>query len=121
MKLNWKNIACSLFLIFQLGMIIGAKFSSNRYFTWAPHDIQTSYKLRVVLDSVELPPEALYSRYGLYNVGIEDLPADHLIERFTEYERLHLSSNTESIKFEYSVNGKERHQWLYESNMEGNE
>jgi hypothetical protein len=37
-------------LLFQVVMIVYARFVPSRYFCWAPFDIQTEYKLRVTVN-----------------------------------------------------------------------
>lgn len=116
-KSYWKIVLSSAFLIFQIGMIITSKFSDNRYFTWAPHDIQTKYKLRVYQNNLELTNDQLYTCFGLYKSGIEDLPPSHLIERLIEYMRLNPDHDLKCIEYSYSVNGKGWKVWTWKKEV----
>lgn len=108
---NWKLILCLLYLSAQVFLVISARFSSNRYFTWAPHDIQVEYYLTVHTKQTKLNKVQLNERYGLSNHGWIDLPPDHLIKHITEYERIHHNSKTDSVLIKYNVNGKNWVDW----------
>ncbi|WP_299438077.1 hypothetical protein [uncultured Aquimarina sp.] len=111
---NVKHIIGITYLLLQLGLIISARFNSNRYFVWAPHDIQTEYFLEVYSFQKKLNDLKIKERYGLSSHGWIDLPANHLIKFITEYERIHPDSGTDSILLKYNVNGKNWSTWSYE-------
>lgn len=113
MNVNWKILICGGYLCIQIVLIISARFSSNRYFVWAPHDIQIEYFLEVYVEGQKMDDSQLRRRYNLKDHGWVDLPASHVIEWLTEYERLVPYSKTDSISFEYSVNGGEWTKWTW--------
>ncbi len=113
MKLNWKTSTAAIYLLAQLTLIIVARFSPNRYFVWAPHDIQTNYQLEVKDQHGDLTPGQLYKRYNMSNEGFIDLPSHHIIGWLKKYEELNPNSGTKHISFKYSINGKEWKEWTY--------
>ncbi len=115
---NWKLVICVFYLLLQVFLIFSARFSSNRYFTWAPHDIQTEYFLNVYAKNVKLDNLQLDKRYGLQEHSWIDLPANHLIKYLTEYERIFSNSQTDSILLRYNVNGKKWIHWKWTPSKE---
>lgn len=113
MTLNWKAVFCIGYLSIQLALVIAARFSTNRYFVWAPHDIQIEYFLEVYAENNKIDEAQLQQRYGLKGHGWVDLPADHIIEWLTEYERLKPYSKTDYISLEYSINGGDKVNWTW--------
>ncbi|GAA3522577.1 hypothetical protein GCM10022393_41460 [Aquimarina addita] len=108
---NWKVLLCSIYLLAQVVLIVSARFSSNRYFVWAPHDIQIEYILDVNSEQKTLNDKELTERYGLGTHGWFDLPPDHLIQFITEYERLYPAAKGDQISLKYRVNGKDWKFW----------
>ncbi|MEO1654557.1 MAG: hypothetical protein AAFU64_13510 [Bacteroidota bacterium] len=109
-KRNWKFVLGIGYLGLQIGLIIFARFSSNRYFTWAPHDLQTHYKLEVYDKSGKLGEADLRKRYRLESQGWVDLPPVHIIEWLEAYEK-HYPQTSEKIWLRYNVNGRGWQEW----------
>ena len=51
------------FLLFQLVMIVYARFVPSRYFCWAPYDAQSEYSLQVTIDGRPLANQEIRRRY----------------------------------------------------------
>lgn len=112
-KPKWNIIICGNFIILQIILIIYARFSTNRYFAWAPHDIQIEYYLEVHKNNVKLKDIQLENRYGLRTHGWVDLPPNHIFNLLEDYERCEIDSNTNRIVFKYRVNGKSWRKWIW--------
>lgn len=111
---NWRLVVSITFLIIQLGFIISARFHPNRYFVWAPHDIQTEYFIDVYTKKGKLDHTQLKKRYGLQPHGWIDLPPSHIISFLNKYKRLNLNSTSDSISLRYNINGKK---WIIWNNV----
>ena len=114
-SIGWKTFIGIAFLSLQLVSIIYARFDTNRYFAWAPHDIQTEYYLEVEVKAKKLSDHQLKERYAIMGEhGWVDLPPDHVIDWFLQYERTCEPHNqAEQIVFTYRVNGKEWQTWRW--------
>src|SRR6185503_11237543 len=64
-KIQWKKALGIAFLIIQLLQIVHARFISERYFCWAPHDMQTEFELTVYVNGQELSPHEIYQRFQM--------------------------------------------------------
>lgn len=109
--INWRTFIGLSYLLVQVSSIIYARFSSNRYFVWAPHDIQVEYYLEVYEENLMVPDSVLSTRYRLSSHGWIDLPPGHVIEWLEDYERTQADTSTALIRFRYSINGDNWMEW----------
>lgn len=101
------------FLLFQLVMIVYARFVPSRYFCWAPYDAQSEYTLDVVINGRPLTPQEIRRRYRRPKQGVDNRSIQHVIDIVEQYERTYGRSDHAQVVMKYRVNGKEETQWQW--------
>ena len=96
------------FLIFQLGMIVHARFSPWRYYCWAPHDEQTLYRIDVNLQGRWTSQEEVTKRYRDPWRGINPRAASHVIGLVRQYELTYGKHDHAKVIIRYQTNGMSR-------------
>ncbi len=100
-------------LAFQVGAIIYARFVPSRYFCWAPYDVQTDYRLEVVVNGRSLTPQEIVQRYRRPAKGTDNRSTQHVIDIIEQTERRYHPNDRIQVVMTYRVNGKPEQQWLY--------
>jgi hypothetical protein len=101
-------------LAFQMGAIVYARFVPSRYFCWAPFDMQTDYRLEVVVNGQKLTGKQIQERYRRGQTGTDNRSSQHLMDIIQQVEqRFHPHDQTRVI-MTYRVNGKQEQQWIYQ-------
>ncbi|HTM49525.1 MAG TPA: hypothetical protein VL285_12615 [Bryobacteraceae bacterium] len=100
-------------LLFQLAMIVNARFVPARYFCWAPYDIQTDYRLDVTIGGRELTAAEIRRRYRRAKVGSDNRSFRNLMDIVEQYERTYGAADHAQVRMRYRVNGKEEQEWRY--------
>lgn len=100
-------IVASLWLAFQLGAIVYARFVPSRYFCWAPYDTQTEYWVSVRQQGRELSGAEIRARYKRAAHGFDNRSPRHVIDMFEQAEeRYHAATDpADAIEMRYRVNG----------------
>lgn len=93
------------FLLFQLVMIVHARFSPARYYCWAPHDAQNEYAIYVTLNDNELTTSEVTRRYRFRQEGVDPRAIEHVIRLIDHYERTLGKSDNAQVRLEYRTNG----------------
>ncbi len=109
--LRW-SIGLAL-LVFQLGAIVHARTMPSRYFCWAPFDMQTAYRLKVVVNGEELTATQISARYRRPAVGTDNRSTQHLIDIIEGAERRYHPDDRTEIVMTYRVNGKQEETWQF--------
>src|SRR5437763_5481070 len=65
-----RTIIGASLLLFQLGMIGYARFVPARYFCWAPYDIQSEYRIDVLIGGRPLTASQIRARYRRPRQGV---------------------------------------------------
>ena len=100
-------------LLFQLVMIVYARFVPSRYFCWAPFDMQTEYRLEVTVGGRPLTPDQIRRRYRRPQTGVDNRAAQHIIDIVEGYEQRYGAADHAQVLMRYRVNGKAEQQWRY--------
>lgn len=102
-----------LFLLFQVGMIVHARFDPARYWCWAPHDQQAEYWIDVEIDGRSLPPEQVARRYRDPWGGIEPRTIEHVIRLVRQYEQTYGRDDGARVVLRYRTNGGPLRVWRW--------
>jgi hypothetical protein len=100
-------------LVFQLAMIVYARFVPSRYFCWAPFDVQTEYKLQVTVNGRPLTGKEIRSRYRRPQAGTDNRSPQHVIDIIQGYEQNYGRSDQAQVVMRYRVNGKQEQVWRW--------
>ena len=100
-------------LVFQLAMIVYARFVPSRYFCWAPFDIQTEYKLQVTVNGRPLTSKEIRSRYRRPQTGADNRSPQHVIDIIQGYEENYGRNDRAQVMMRYRVNGKQEQVWRW--------
>lgn len=103
-----------LILLFQVFMIIYARFDPMRYFCWAPFDAQNRYRLtRVVVNGRELSDRQILDRYQMPRRGLDQRAIEHLFDRIRQREQTYGKDDQVDLEMSYDINGGAEQTWFY--------
>jgi hypothetical protein len=108
-----RTIGGAALLVFQLVMIVYARFVPSRYFCWAPFDIQTEYKLQVKVNGRPLTGQEIRARYRRPQNGTDNRSPQHVIDILQGYEETYGRADHAEILMRYRVNGKQEQTWRW--------
>jgi hypothetical protein len=100
-------------LLFQVVMIVYARFVPSRYFCWAPFDIQTEYKLRGTVNGRPLKSSEVRARYRRPQNGTDNRSPQHVIDIIQGYEETYGRDDHASVEMRYRINGKQEQTWRW--------
>lgn len=108
-----RTTLAAAFLLFQVVMIVRARFHDARYYCWAPHDRQTEYTIEVEIDGRRLTPTEVADRYRDPWRGVNPRSDTHVLAFVRQYEQTYGRGDDARVVVHYSVNGgpMERWQW----------
>ena len=109
-----RTIAAAAILVFQLAMIVYARFVPSRYFCWAPYDVQTEYWITTVVDGRKLTPAEIRTRYRRTQHGTDNRSPQHVIDILEGVEKQYHPDDHAAVTMRYRVNGKEERVWQSE-------
>lgn len=109
---GWRGRVALLILALQVAGLVRARFVTDRYFCWAPHDQQTQYHVRARVDGKELAPRQIMDRYGLMANGWDVHCWYHLIDLIETRERRERGRRAE-VELTFRVNGGPEQRWTY--------
>jgi|SRR5450432_2510577 hypothetical protein len=100
-------------LLFQVAMVIYARFVPSRYFCWAPFDTQTDYRLEVNVGGRLLTPRQIRARYRRPQAGTDNRSPQHVIDIVQGYEQAYGRADRAQVTMRYRVNGKQEQVWRW--------
>jgi len=100
-------------LVFQVAMIVYARFVPSRYFCWAPYDIQSDYRIDVKVGDRTLTPAEIRRRYRRPRQGTDNRSIQHVMDIISQYEETYGRNDHAQVALRYRINGKEEEQWRY--------
>jgi hypothetical protein len=102
-----------LLLSLQVGALVYARFVPSRYFCWAPFDMQTKYRLEVIVNGKNLSAAEIQQRYRRPAEGIDNRSFQHLIDIIVLAEQHYHPDDHAEVTMTYKINGKHEQQWHY--------
>ena len=101
------------FLLFQLVMIVCARFVPSRYFCWAPYDAQSEYSLEVRINGRSFTSQEIRRRYRRPQKGVDNRSIQHVIDIVQQYEETRGGKDHARVIMKYRVNGGAEKQWQW--------
>ena len=92
-------------------MIFAARFSSLRYFCWAPYDSISRYSIRAFIHEKELGPEEFRTRYRMPATGRDNRSIENVKDRLRQYEETYGGGNPARLVMRCRTNGIEKEEW----------
>lgn len=108
-----RTIAAVLFLAFQLGMIVYARFDAGRYYCWAPHDEHARYEIQIEIDGDSLEPSEIQERYRIRARSVDPRAIEHIQRIVRHYEQLHGIDDHAQVTVTYEINGGASQTWSW--------
>ncbi|MDN3205053.1 hypothetical protein [Algoriphagus sediminis] len=99
------------FFIIQLGAIVCAIGSSQKYFAWVPFDEISFYQVDVRVNGKNLTDKQISSRYHIPNPGRENRSIGHVFSQIQQYEDTYGKADSANVEVVYRVNGKPSKVW----------
>jgi hypothetical protein len=112
-----KNLRAAIaiaILLFQVGAIIYARFYPTRFFSSAPNDAITKFKVQVISHDRKLTEEEIQKRYRFFKYGFDDRSPAHIFDIISQYETTYGKNEHAKVTVTYSENGKAQQSWEYE-------
>ena len=111
------NLLCSsvavCLLLFQLGMIVRARFSEARYFSWAPHDVMWDFDLSVDVGGEELGHEQALRRYRIRRRKRHEHAIEHVKLAIRQFETTYGAGEGANVTLTYRRNGGPMETWSW--------
>jgi hypothetical protein len=98
-------------LLLQVIMIVYARFSEVRYFSWSPHDVMWAFEISVELDDTHLTASEAFKRYRLKRHKFHEHAIEHLIIAIRQYESTYGIDDDAHVTLVYSKNGGQEQKW----------
>jgi hypothetical protein len=111
--MKWRYTIGLLFLGLQLLGIAAARFTTERYFCWAPYDEITVYKLEVNVGGRTLTPKEIKQRYRFAKAGRDNRCSTHVMRVIEQYESGRGAKDGATVAMQYRVNGGEPRSWQW--------
>lgn len=113
----WLHLArwAIVFVIFgvQIFAIVYSRFVPSRYFCWAPYDMQTDYKMNVVVNGKKLSGPEVARRYRRPMQGVDNRSYFHLIDIIEGVENRLPPDERADVVVSFRINGKSEQTWRY--------
>lgn len=102
-----------LFLLLQVGGIVYARYTPERFFCWAPYDNHTLFEVNVTINGKSFTQQQVEERYKYKMKGWEQRSIDNIISLISQYERTYGKHDNAKVKMTYSTNGHDEKTWVY--------
>ncbi|MDO5971184.1 hypothetical protein Q4Q35_15350 [Flavivirga aquimarina] len=99
------------FLLFQVLLIIYARFVPERFFCWAPYDQHTQMEVEVVINNKKLTKKEIQERYHYRSIGWEKRSINNVFDIIKQYESTYGLNDNAKVVVKYSINGQKQQIW----------
>jgi hypothetical protein len=106
MTSSGRSVLGVAFLALQAALMVRAHLAGDRYFCWAPHDMQTEYFISATLNGRPLDDAAIRARYLLASHGWDSHHWRHVVDAVQLRERRALPGEQARVELRYRVNGR---------------
>jgi len=100
-----------LLFAIQIYWVISHFFQKPQYFTWAPVQKLTFYRLRVELGPVVLTGREACKRYRFRLCGFDHHTPENVFDVIEQFESTYGKNDHAVVSAMYRVNGGEAHAW----------
>lgn len=112
-KITGRRIFLIIFFTLQvLGIVIG-RFTSTKYFCWAPYDEISFYDIDVSIDGQKLDDEQISARYRKPEYGRENRSIHNLISIIKQYETTYGKGDNARVELSFIKNGHSEKTWSW--------
>ncbi|MDP2654686.1 MAG: hypothetical protein Q8Q08_11745 [Candidatus Omnitrophota bacterium] len=112
-KISWRKSFAFIFLAIQVALIVLARFGEDRYFCWAPHDMQTEYELAVNVNGRELDGREISRRFRLGKTGRDPRAAGNVKAVVIQHCRTYGRNDEVLVAMDYTINGRRMEPWKW--------
>ena len=110
-RLNARTLLAVTLLGFQLAAVGYARFDARRYYCWAPHDQQTTYRYQVRVGGHTLSPQEARLRYRDPWGTVNPRAAEHVLRMLRQYESTYGRDDGAEVHLRYRINGGPVQRW----------
>ena len=100
-------------ILFQVVMIVRARFDDARYFCWAPHDVMWTFELEVTIDGRVLDTRELRQRYRMRRGGFQEHSIVHAMREISQYESTWGKNDHAQVRMTYRKNDGPEQVWVW--------
>ena len=112
-RLTWRAAFALAIVGVQAGFVLRARFSTDRFLSWAPHDRQIEYRVECEVGGVRLSQEKIARRYGLTPGGWLSHAIEDLQWTIATRETRLPPTKRATVILAYRINGKTQERWEY--------
>ena len=110
-----RKVFVGVFFFLQVIGIAYSRFVDERYFCWAPFDQINYYKIKSIINGVELTSEQIKDRYHIPAEGQENRSIHNVFTLVSQYEKTYGNNDFSRIEISFQTNGKEVEKWSFNS------
>jgi len=113
-RMNWRKATGIVFLSLQVLLVVAARFTDERAFCWAPHDMQTEYELTCVVNGRELEEHEISRRFRIRKKGRDPRGVGNVKQVLVQHCRTYGKDDDVSIIMEHTINGIRQEPWRWQ-------
>jgi hypothetical protein len=110
---RWKTLLAALLLVWQVGMVVYARFDDARYFCWAPHDVIWTFRIETQIGDKKLDSLQSYQRYRYRRMAMDEHSIEHLFRAIRQYETTYGKDDHARVTVQYRKNNGPVLEWHY--------
>ncbi len=111
--MKFRNYICAIFILIQIGAIVYSRFTSQRFFCWAPYDIHTKFEATAIIKGKFFSANELKKRYKYKMAGWEQRSIYNVFSIIKQYETTYGKNDNAHVKVKYSINGYPERIWEF--------
>lgn len=113
MTSRWRSTLAIAFLLLQAALMVRAHVVGTRFFSWAPHDMQTEFFITATLDGRPLDDAAIRARYLLPSHGWDSHHWRNVASVLHAREARAAKTDHAQVHLRYRVNGRPPETWSW--------
>ena len=116
--MEWRKFLGIIYLVAQLGLIVYARFIPERYFCWAPHDMQTEFEFTAFVNGRELNENEIYQRFQMHKKDRNARAAANVKDVIVQHSRTYGKNDESLVIMNYTINGIPQEPWQWHHSPE---
>ncbi|MDX1640191.1 MAG: hypothetical protein R3220_00745 [Balneolaceae bacterium] len=108
-----RNIFLIIFFALQVLGIVMGRFTSVKYFCWAPYDEISQYEITATVNGRELNEDQILHRYRKFKKGRENRSIHNLISIIRQYETTYGNNEDANVELSFVTNGHRKTIWKW--------
>jgi hypothetical protein len=112
-KADYRKCLGIIFLGIQLALVAQARFIPERYFCWAPHDMQTEFELTVFVNGRELNANEIARRFQINKKDRDARAVANVKDVIRQHAGTYGKNDESLVIMNYTINGIPQEPWQW--------